>query len=285
MKKILVLLLCLSMIICLSACSKKDDSVPEDNQDEQQEISDNDPSKKGEGILTYEEYLKTPSDGSIQVVIEGYVQGCQSYLNGAILYVQDPDGAYFVYCDGNGKDVNLSENDYAKIIKNTNYDEGWTGLADGVKVKVTGNKSENNDEVMITNSTVEVLDGEKWVAEPVEVTNLLGKDKLIDYQNQKVKFIGLRVEPSIDQDGNEVAFLYNYDGSGSKESNSDLYFNVSYNDSVYNFCVESNLTYEGSDVYSTVESLNIGDYIDVEAFLYWYKGANPHVYNISVNAK
>lgn len=281
MKKLLALLLCLLMILSVSACSKKTDDTT--NNDSQDDTADVDPNAKSEGVMTYAEYAAVPSDGSTEVTIEAYVQGSQSYWNGASMYLQDQDGGYFVYNLGDGAIVNIDEENFAKCIDVT---DPYFGLGKGTKVKVTGYKSEWSGEVEIADAKIEVLaDAPTWTAEATEVTNLLGKDELIDYQNQKVKFIGLEVAPSYDKDGNECAFLYNYDGSGEPGSNSDLYFNVLYNGQEYNFCVESYLAYEGTDVYKTVESLNVGDYIDCEAFLYWYNGANPHVYNVSVNAK
>lgn len=281
MKKLLALLLCLLMVLSVSACSKKADEPTDDQQ--QEETVDNDPNAKSEGVLTYAEYEAIPADGSTEVTIEGYVQGSQSYWNGASMYVQDADGGYFVYNLGDGVIVNISEEDFGKCIDVT---DPYFGIGKGTKVKVTGYKSEWSGEVEIADATIEVIeDAPAWTAEATEVTNLLGKDELINYQNQKVKFIGLQVVASTDVEGNEVPFLYNWDGSGEEGTNSDLYFNVMYNDQVYNFCVESYLAYEGTDVYNTVTSLNIGDYIDCEAFLYWYNGANPHVYNVSVNAK
>lgn len=50
----------------------------------------------------------------------------------------------------------------------------------------------------------------------------------------------------------------------------------------YTFTVESYLCGEGTDVYTTVTNLNVGDVIDVEGFLYWYNGAQPHVTSVTV---
>ena len=83
-------------------------------------------------------------------------------------------------------------------------------------------------------------------------------------------------------DGEDVAFLYNYDGSGSQGD--DLYFNVSYNGETYTFTVESYLCDKDSDVYKAVEGLKIGDKIDMEGFLYWYEGVNPHITSVAVEA-
>ncbi|HBA63215.1 MAG TPA: hypothetical protein DCZ20_05090, partial [Lachnospiraceae bacterium] len=92
---------------------------------------------------------------------------------------------------------------------------------------------------------------------------------------------GLTVEPSTDADGNETPFLYNWDGSGDRDSNSDLYFNVSLNGETYTFTVESYLCDNTTDVYAAVEALQVGDVIDAEGFLYWYEGVNPHITTIT----
>ena len=125
-------------------------------------------------------------------------------------------------------------------------------------------------------------DGDAYIAEPVDVTDLLGTDALAEKINQKVAFKGMTVEPStIEGDDTEYAFLYNWDGSGEEGANSDLYFNVSKDGQTYTFTVESYLTGEGSEVYEAVKALNVGDVVDLEGFLYWYNGANPHITAVS----
>jgi hypothetical protein len=74
--------------------------------------------------------------------------------------------------------------------------------------------------------------------------------------------------------------MYNWDGSG--EDGSDLYFNVSYNGETYTFTVESDLCGPGTDVYEAVKALNVGDTVDMEGFLYWYEGVNPHITSVTV---
>jgi len=61
----------------------------------------------------------------------------------------------------------------------------------------------------------------------------------------------------------------------------DLYFNVSINGNTYNFTVESDLCDNTTEVYQAVKDLKIGDVIDLEGFLYWYEGANPHITKVS----
>ena len=109
-----------------------------------------------------------------------------------------------------------------------------------------------------------------------------GTDELEQHQNEKVSFTGLTVAPSTDANGNEAAFLYNYDGSGTQGD--DVYFNVSYNGQTYSFVVESYLCGSDTEVYKAVEALEVGQTIDCEGFLYWYEGANPHITSVTVAA-
>ena len=176
---------------------------------------------------------------------------------------QDKDGAYFLY------DMACSEEDYEKLVP-------------GVKIRVTGYKSEWSGEVELMDATFEFVEGaDEYIAPAVDVTDLLGTDELIDHQNQHVTFTDLTVEAAgQDADGNDVPYLYNYDGSGSEGD--DLYFNVSSNGETYTFLVESYLCDKDSDVYKAVKNLQIGDTIDAEGFLYWYEGVNPHITAITV---
>ena len=215
--------------------------------------------EKSEGVMTYEEYMAADLDS--EVVIEAYVQAKQSWWEDkATLYTQDQDGAYFIY------NSVCSEEDYAKLVP-------------GTKIKVTGYKTEWSGEVEIAEgATFEIEEG-NYIAPVTDVTDLLGTDDLINYQNQFVAFKGMTVEASQDATGNDVAFLYNYDGSG--EDGNDLYFNVSLNGQTYTFTVESYLCDKDSDVYAAVKNLSIGDVIDLEGFLYWYEGVNPHITSVT----
>ena len=62
----------------------------------------------------------------------------------------------------------------------------------------------------------------------------------------------------------------------------DLYFNVSYNGETYTFTVESYLCDSSSEVYNAVKNLEIGQTVDLEGFLYWYEGVNPHITSVTV---
>ena len=112
-----------------------------------------------------------------------------------------------------------------------------------------------------------------------DVTQYLGnEEELIKYQNQKVEFKDMTIEPA--EDGSDAAYLYNYDGSG--EEGDDLYFRASKDGNTYTFTVESYLCDKDSDVYKAVKELKVGDKVDMEGFLYWYEGANPHITSVTV---
>lgn len=255
MKKVLAILLALAMVFALAACTKSEPKEEPAGTEETEEAD-----AKGEGVMTYEEYVA--ADLESEVVVETYVQAKQGWWEDkATLYTQDKDGGYFLY------NMPCSQEDYDKLVE-------------GTKIKVTGYKAEWSGEIEIIDATFEILDG-SYVAEPVDLTGELASADLINYQNQKFAAKGLTVAPSTDGDGNEVAFLYNWDGSG--EPGSDLYFNVTLDGNTYLFTVESYLCGQDTDVYKAVEALEVGQTIDVEGFMYWYEGANPHITSVTVN--
>ena len=263
MKKRLVLLMALSLTFAFPAAVMAADTTAAEETADDTEAADStaeDADVKSEGVMTHDEYLAAAVDD--EVTIETYVQAKQSWWEDKVtFYTQDKDGAYFIY------NMPCSEEDYEKLVP-------------GTKIKVTGYKAEWSGEIEVADvSSFEIEDGE-YIAEPLDVTDLLGKDELIDHQNELVSFKGMTVEAAgQDADGNDVAFLYNYDGSGSEGD--DLYFNVSLNGETYTFTVESYLCDKDSDVYKAVEALNIGDKIDMEGFLYWYEGVNPHITSVT----
>ena len=239
------------------------ETEPQADEDAQQAAG---AEEKSEGVMTYAEYVAADLD--TEVVVETYVQAKQSWWEDkATVYTQDQDGAYFVY------NMSCTEEDYAK-------------LTPGTKIKVTGYKAEWSGEVEIIDATFEIEDG-NYVAEAEDMTTLLGSDELINHQNKFVSFKGMTVEAKKDADGNEmqdadgnsVAFVYNWDGSG--QDGDDLYFDVSLDGNTYTFTVESYLCDNTTDVYGAVTALNIGDTIDMEGFLYWYEGVNPHITSVT----
>ena len=210
-----------------------------------------------EGVMTHEEYVAAELE--TEVTVETYVQAKQGWWdNKGTIYTQAPDGAYFLY------NMPMSQEDYDKLVP-------------GTKIRVKGYKAEWSGEVEITEAAFEILEAEPFVAEALDVTALLGTDELAAHQNEKIAVKGAKIVAKKDANGNDAAFLYNWDGSGQAGSNCDLYFDVEVNGTTYTFTVESYLCGEDTEVYQAVTALNIGDVVDLEGFLYWYNGANPHI--------
>ncbi len=210
--------------------------------------------QKGPKAMTHDEYVAAALDS--EVIVETYVQGKQGWWDNKItVYAQSKDGAYFIY------NMACSEEDAAKLVP-------------GTKILVKGFKSEWSGEVEITDATFEIKSGDTFVAEPEDVTAKLGTDELINEQNKKVAFKGMTVEA---YDDTGAAFAY----KNAEGKTDDLYFKVSKDGVTYDFCVEFYLCGKDTEVYKAVEALQVGDVIDLEGFLYWYNGANPHITKVT----
>ena len=240
MKKILSLILALVLAV-FAVCALAEEAAVED-----EEIAE-------VPLMTYADYALAEIDAPVYV--ETYVQAHQSWWNDKItVYAQSEDGAYFIY------ELACSEEDAAKLVP-------------GTKIAVKGFKSEWSGEVEITDATFEILEADPFIAEPEDVTAKLGTDELIDDQNKLVAFKGMTVE-AYDETG--AAFAY----KNAENKTDDLYFKVSKDGKTYDFCVEFYLCGQDTEVYKAVEALQVGDVIDLEGFLYWYNGANPHITSV-----
>ena len=243
MKKILAVLLALAMAFALAACSGGAEPEPEPEPP--------DPNEKSEGVMTYEEYAAAALDS--EVVIEGYVQAAASWWDNQIcVYLQDPDGGYYV------------ENMLCP-------EEDAEALTPGKKIKVTGKKSEEYGEVKITAAAFEFGDELEYLAVPLDVTAVLDTEDMIKYQNRYVLFRDMEVVSEA---------LYNWAGDGA--DGDDLYFQVGKDGQVFTFMVESDLTGAGTDVYEAVKKLQKGDKVDLEGFCYWFDGLTPHITAVTV---
>lgn len=253
MKKIIAFLLIVATLVCgLVGCTTP--TTPEN--------PGVDPNAKSEGVMTYAEY--DAAELKSAVVIEAFVQAKQGWwADKATVYLQDGNGGYLAY------NMACSEADYAKLTL-------------GAKIKVTGTKDVWEGEVEIVDATFELAGNDTWVATAADMTAVLGTDDLIKNQNKLVSFKGMKIEASKDADGNDVAFLRNWDGSGAEGDDSDLYFKASVNGATYTFVIEYYLTGADSDAYKAVEALKVGDTVDMEGFLYWYNGSQPHINKVTV---
>jgi len=251
MKKLIAMLLALVMVMALAACAPANENTePESTPaaDATAEApSEPDAESTPEGtdevtVMTHEEYMAAAIDDA--VTVECYVQATQSWWEDKItVYAQDADGAYFMY------DMACSEEDSAKLVP-------------GAKIRVSGYKAEWSGEIEIVDATFELVEGDGFVADALDVTELLGTEELVAHQNEKVLFKGLTVEKIEYKNG---------------EPGDDIYVTFKYNDATYDFCVERYLTDPETEVYKAVGELQAGDVVDVEGFLYWYEGPNTHI--------
>ena len=206
-------------------------------------------------VMTHEEYVAAELETA--VTVETYVQDTQSWWDNKItVYAQSEDGAYFIY------NMTCSEEDAAKLVP-------------GTKIKVSGYKAEWAGEVEIIDATFEILEAEPYIAEPVDVTELIGTEDLILHQNELVAFNGLTIEA---YDENGAAFAY----KNENDKTDDLYFKASVNGATSDYCVEFYLRGQDSEVYKAVEGLKVGDVVDMVGYLYWYEGMNPHIISVTV---
>ena len=258
MKKFLTLLLALVMALSIVGCGKTNTDEP------QTPDTPDDGADAAVTVMTHAEFDAAAVDSA--VTVETYIQARQGWwekdgVGVATFYTQADDGAYFLY------NMPCSKEDYDSM------------LVEGAKIRVSGYKAEWSGEVEIIDATCELLEGTK-VYDALDVTSLLGTDELIQHQNEKVSFKGMTVAAAgQDENGNDVAYLYKYDGSG--QDGDDLYFNVTLGENTYTFTVESYLCDNTTDVYNAVKNLSIGDKIDMEGFLYWYEGVNPHITSVT----
>lgn len=244
MKKILLMTLVICLALALVACKP---TVNCEHADENYDgLCDKGCGTKLEvDVMTYDEYVS--AELSDFVVVEAYVQATQSWWDDKItVYLADEDGAYFAY------EMACSEEDAAK-------------LTPGAKIRVYGYKSEWAGEVEITDCAFTFVEADPYIAPAVEINSVLGTEELINYQNQLAIFRGLEV----------VSVEYK-----NGEPGDDIYLTVKYGEDEYSFCVERYLTGPDTEVYAAVGALEAGDVIDIEAYVYWYEGPNPHIVSV-----
>lgn len=240
MKKIVTLVLALTLVFALASCNFSGNDSGLSISAEQYTNA----KVKSEGVMTYAAYAAAPLEAP--VVIEAYVQDTQAWWDNKItVYAADLDGAYFLY------EMACTEENAAK-------------LTPGTKIKVTGYKGAWAGEVEVIDATFEFVgeENDKYIAPALDVTKIASKDSLVNYQNQLVVFKGLEVV-SVEYKGGERG--------------DDVYLNLKDDAAEYSFCVEKYLTDENTDVYKAVEALKAGDKVDVTGFAYWYNGINTHV--------
>lgn len=243
MKKLIAILLVLVMVLSVAGCTK-----PVENPDGSSTNNTTAGTEPKSDVMTHEQYMAAAKDA--KVTVETYVQATQSWWDNKItVYCQSKDGAFFAY------EMACTQEDAAKLVA-------------GTKIKITGTKGEWSGEIEIMDGTFEFVEGgDTYIAEAFDATALLGTDDLIKHQNEKVAFKGMTVEKIDYKNG---------------EPGDDIYVTLGLNGKSYNFCVERYLTAPETDLYKSFATLEVGKTVDVEGFLYWYEGANPHITAITV---
>ena len=153
MKKVLALVLAFALVACAALALAEEEVT----------------------VQTAEEYLAL-EDGEL-VCIETYAQAHEGWwkddagVGQCSIYAQDETCGYFIY------NAPCSEEDAAKLV-------------DGQKIRVTGTKMVWNGLVEIGNvKSLEILEGDPFVAETKDVTDLFGSEDIEQYMNQKVSFL------------------------------------------------------------------------------------------------
>ena len=183
------------------------------------------------------------------VVVEAYVQATQSWWSNKItVYLADRDGAYFAY------EMACTQEDAAKLIP-------------GTKIRIIGTKAEWAGEIEIMDCTFTFIkDADTYVAEAKDLTSLLGEKHLIEYQNQLALFTDMTIK--------SVEYKNGTPGD-------DIYVTLTKNGADYSFCVEYYLNGSDAAFYNQFATLEAGDVVDVEGFVYWYNGINTHITKIT----
>ncbi len=253
MKKLIALMLALTMAVALVACTG--DTTPTTESTAGTEPSTSAPTVDDTvTVQSYADFMAAETDAA--VCVESYVQAHQAWWfdddagHGKVtVYLQDTEGAYFAY------EVNCTE-------------EVANQLVAGTKVRVTGEKAVWAGEVEIMNATLEILDSaDSFYASAEDVTALLGTDELESKMNHLVSFKGMTVS-----------------GLSYKDSqwDPDIYVSLTKDGAEYSFCVENYLTGPDTDLYKAVSALTEGTVVDLEGFLYWYEGPNTHITSVTV---
>ena len=261
MKKLIALLLALVMVMALAACGgETQETTPageettttpvETTEATEETTQDTKETPNPVEVMTHEEFMAAEDDTA--VTVEFAVQGAQTYnaeYGNTSVYGADENGGYFAYR------MACTAEEAAKLTEGT-----W--------IRISGTKTSWSGQVEIIDITsIEFIEKEAYVAQGVDVTELLGTEELIGYMTLPVQFKGVTVKSVDYKDG---------------EEGNDIYLTVTLNETDYDFCVETDLTNSETEVYKAVAALEAGAVIDVQGFLYWYEGPNPHITGVTV---
>ena len=258
MKKLTSILLVLVMMLSIAACAP---TTTENPGTSSSSTASTPSSGNTSGVMTHAEYLAAEKNAPVE--IEAYVQATQSWYNGAIvIYAQDKTyGGYFGY------NIPCTEEQAAKLVP-------------GTKINIKGYKTfyKGMPEIDAKDAVLTILEGEDtFVANAEIMTNLLGKQELVNRAGAYAAFQGLTVSKIEYRNG---------------EPGDDIYVDFTLDDKTYSFCVERYLTGPDTDVYKAFVDgdVKVGDVVNVYGFVYWYDadedgqsgdGINTHITKIT----
>lgn len=257
MKKSIAITLVLALVLSFAGCGSQNPPATEESVTEvpanEERVTEAPATEAPEteapteavdyGVISYEEFLAAELES--EVVFETYVQNRQSWWdNKCTVYCQGPDGAYYLF------EMTISQADAERLVP-------------GTKIRVTGDKSQWNGGLEITFAICDILeDADPYIAEPLDATELLGSEELIQHQNKLALFRGMKVESISYKDG---------------VPGEDIKVNMNRDGVSRSFWVKKALTGPESEVYAAAAALQPGDVIDVEGFLCWDWSVAPHI--------
>lgn len=211
--------------------------------------------------LSYAEFMEAENDE--QVTIQAVIQDrCTWYNNAASFYLADNDGGYYVY------NMPCTAEQYEELVP-------------GTEVKVTGAKAEWKGEVEISFATPtevagwEIISTGKTLNTAKSVADI-SKTTLDRYTNQLV---------AVEVEVIKAAYTNHEDFTLAPAAGVDVYFQVKdSNNNEATYVVEAYLedTQYGSDTYTAICDLSVGDHIKLEGFVYYWETPQLQVTSVTI---
>ena len=251
MKKLFALLLVAVMMLSIVACAETTNPPA---------TKPSIPVTPESTVMTHAQYMAAEADEAVEV--ECYVQATQSWWDNKItIYAMDKSyGGYFAY------EVTCSQEEADKLVPGTKINlKGYKTFYKGMPEIASG-------------ATLTIVEGgDTFIANAEVMTDLLGKQELVNKAGAYAAFQGLTIK----------SITYRNDEPGD-----DIYVDFTLGEATYRFCVERYLTDPETDLYKMFveEELKVGDVVNVYGFVYWYDadedgesgdGINTHITKIT----
>lgn len=222
-----------------------------------------------EDSMSYADFMAL--EAGDDAIIEGYIAAKQSWwADKATMYLTtDTAGeGYFLY------NFACTKEEYDNTYKI------------GTKIQVYGALATYAGELEITGESINydltnvITDAPKMPNTIIDVTSSVKSEDLLGIQNSRfTATLKVKEYTTTDQNtGIAESKVYGYQGDAPTE---DLYLIlVDASGNELACCVEQYLTSSYADVKAVLDTLAIGDMVEIEGFMYWWNGANPHITSI-----